>query len=171
MSVDHDHGFSLSVDSDKSWNTSIYDLVKRKHFGVDSDQVSAEIETLKNRLQQRSVELHRLGASNETGKAENQVLRDKLQVGEKREQWKISRRWCVRPRWGGIVTFQITRHLSSPTSRILLPACVHLTKEIDFETSASPAKIRANRYFEGKVARGSYIHRIHQLPVALASSC
>lgn len=81
-SVEYEHGFGLSVDGDKDWNMTIYDLPRRKHVCVDFDQVSAEIETLKNRLQQRSVELHRLGASHETGKAENQALRDKLQVGK-----------------------------------------------------------------------------------------
>lgn len=42
--------------------------------------MSAEIETLKDRLHQRSQELNRLNNAHESGQAENASLRDKLQV-------------------------------------------------------------------------------------------
>lgn len=44
------------------------------------EQVSAEIETLKLRLHQRSLELNRLNNAHESGRAENASLRDKLQA-------------------------------------------------------------------------------------------
>ncbi|CAM9556752.1 unnamed protein product, partial [Ectocarpus sp. 12 AP-2014] len=42
-------------------------------------QVSAEIETLKHRLHQRSLELSQLNSANESGQAENASLREKLE--------------------------------------------------------------------------------------------